>query len=277
MNQTELLALAERLVRDGGPEALTMDALAAAAGLSRATVYRLVGSQRALLAALAERGLPVAERGAVRERILSAAGPVFARLGLEGTTIDAIADAAGTGPATIYRHFGDKQGLIRAFATEHSPRRLVWDIAHEPSGDLRADLQRLITAVLGFFAQHGDLLRLLFLERTRGGALPKDLEGLMHTPDRTIHGIASLLRAYQARGELPTTVAGAPASAEQMAQALIGLLFAFGPVGAMMGLPASAEPAAVAQFVTHVFLCGLSREPPRRAPAERPSPQRRQR
>ena len=57
----DLLAAAERLVRKRGLEALTMDSLAEAAGVSRATVYRQVGSREALLHKLAERSDIVVE------------------------------------------------------------------------------------------------------------------------------------------------------------------------------------------------------------------------
>lgn len=46
-----------------------------------------------------------------RERILAAAGPVFARRGFDGATIREIAKNAGANIASIGYYFGDKMGL----------------------------------------------------------------------------------------------------------------------------------------------------------------------
>ena len=52
--------------------------------------------------------LPAADR---RQAILTAAAPVFARLGRVGTTTKDIAKAAGISEALIYRHFSGKDAL----------------------------------------------------------------------------------------------------------------------------------------------------------------------
>jgi AcrR family transcriptional regulator len=57
------------------------------------------------------------ERGdaaANRKRILAAADALFAERGVAGTSMDAIADAAGVGKGTLFRRFGDRAGLIDA-------------------------------------------------------------------------------------------------------------------------------------------------------------------
>ena len=48
-----------------------------------------------------------------REKILTAAGVVFARRGLDGT-LDEVASEAGVGVGTVYRRFPDKESLILA-------------------------------------------------------------------------------------------------------------------------------------------------------------------
>ena len=52
-----------------------------------------------------------------RERILAAAGEVFATRGLE-VTLDDIAHHAGVGVGTVYRRFRDKEQLIDALFDE---------------------------------------------------------------------------------------------------------------------------------------------------------------
>jgi TetR/AcrR family transcriptional regulator len=51
---------------------------------------------------------------ATRQALLEAGRDIFARLGLHGARVDAIATAAGVNKQLIYYHFGDKEGLYKA-------------------------------------------------------------------------------------------------------------------------------------------------------------------
>ncbi|MCB0861896.1 MAG: TetR/AcrR family transcriptional regulator [Solirubrobacterales bacterium] len=53
-----------------------------------------------------------------RERIIQAAGELFAEQGLEAT-LNGIAHHAGLGVATVYRHFPDKDSLLDTLFQEH--------------------------------------------------------------------------------------------------------------------------------------------------------------
>ena len=253
MNLSELLAIARRLLAEGGPDALTMDRLAEAAGISRSSAYRLVGSREALLEHLAAAGVDVGERGDVRERVLKAAGEVFARQGLDGATVEAIAETAGVGSATVYRHFGDKKGLVAAFMQELGPRKLVWAAAREPSGDLAVDLERLARAVLESMAAHGPLMRLMVLERLRGNSM---LGELATAPDRSVHGLATLLRHHIARGELIDE------DPYRLARAFQGMVLSFGMFGALWALPGAGDPERDAKLVVDISLRGVKRGAP---------------
>jgi AcrR family transcriptional regulator len=58
---------------------------------------------------------PTAERGSARHRaILEAATTCFAASGFAGTSMDDVAAAARASKQTLYRTFGDKEGLFRA-------------------------------------------------------------------------------------------------------------------------------------------------------------------
>jgi len=50
-----------------------------------------------------------------RERVLSAAYPLFAHRGVRDVGIDEIISAAGVAKATFYRHFPSKEALVLAF------------------------------------------------------------------------------------------------------------------------------------------------------------------
>jgi AcrR family transcriptional regulator len=239
---------AARLVALHGPDGFTMDDLAREAGLSRATLYRQAGSREAVLAALAEQGVEVGERVDVRARILAACRVVFTRAGFDAATLEDIAREAGVGPATVYRQFGDKAGLISAFAGRIGPRRAIQEVALHPTGDLRTDLERVAATVIRYAAEDIDLLKLTLLEQLRGGpwaALLKD------SPLRALPMLMQLLEPYAARGAL------GPNDPRRMAQAFAGMLFAFFARPVLEGGPVP-DPEETARFITHVFLDGLA-------------------
>jgi AcrR family transcriptional regulator len=63
--------------------------------------------------------LPRAAEGAgTRERILAAAGALFAERGLRGATMREIARRAGANLASAHYHFGSKEALYLAVASE---------------------------------------------------------------------------------------------------------------------------------------------------------------
>jgi len=239
---------AARLVALHGPDGFTMDDLAREAGLSRATLYRQAGSREAVLAALSEQGVDVGKRVDVRARILAACRVVFTRAGFEAATLEDVAREAGVGPATVYRQFGDKEGLISAFAGHIGPRRAMQEVALRPTGDPRADLERVAATVIRYAAEDLDLLKLALLERMRGGPWSELLKA---SPLRAQTMLTRLLESYAASGAL------GPNDPERMARAFAGMIFAFlaGPLLEGGPLP---EPDETARFITHVFLDGLA-------------------
>jgi AcrR family transcriptional regulator len=72
-------------------------------------------------------GLPIAgqppersDAAANRERIMCAARRVLAEHGAEGLSMNAVAAAAGVGKGTIFRRFGDRDGLTTALLDAHT-------------------------------------------------------------------------------------------------------------------------------------------------------------
>ena len=53
-----------------------------------------------------------------RRRILDAAARLFAEHGVDGVSLDSVAEAAGVGKGTVFRRFGDKSGLAVALLDE---------------------------------------------------------------------------------------------------------------------------------------------------------------
>lgn len=57
-------------------------------------------------------------QGSTRERVLQAAGTLFADRGLDDVTVDDVAGLAGVSRATVFNHFDSKRGLVEALSAE---------------------------------------------------------------------------------------------------------------------------------------------------------------
>lgn len=104
-----------------------------------------------------------------RERILAAAEAEFARHGLNGTRVRAIADAAGVNVATLYLYFPSKNDLHEA-VLERGVRPLMEmmaTFAASPRG-IEAG-ERFLTAVLRHLGERPHLSRLIYLEAIAEG------------------------------------------------------------------------------------------------------------
>jgi AcrR family transcriptional regulator len=108
-----------------------------------------------------------------RGAILAAAQKLFTRSGFEGTSMDAIAQAAGVSKLTVYSHFGDKDSLFREAAQTCCGELMPEQVFDFQSGsDVRvalgaialahsrvlanAELSALFRAVLGDCGADGD-------------------------------------------------------------------------------------------------------------------------
>jgi len=244
----DILDAAARLVADEGPEVLTMDRLAGATGLSRATLYRQCGSREAVLDALAAEGRDVGDRTDTRTRILAAARDVFGRTGFDRATMEEIAEAANVGLATMYRYFRDKDGLVSAFLDELAPRRAAREARARATGDLRADLERLAELMLTGMRDDASIVRLVLLEMLRGGPLLPRIRTL--SPTRTLGTVASILRDHTTAGRLRDI------NPRVLAQAFAGMVLAFGVIAPIVRGEPAADPRAAARTLTDLFLHG---------------------
>jgi AcrR family transcriptional regulator len=230
-----------------------MEQLAAEVGISRATLYRRVGSKEDLLRRLVrERGLEVdaLEGRDVPGRILEAARIAFGKNGLARTTMEQVAAEAGLGVATLYRQFGDRDGLIRAFLDRYTPRRAFQEVAAVGSGDVRADLTRLVSEMLVFLHKNRDMI---WLGLSEGEETQRLLGRLYDAPQGARKEIVRFLEAAMEAGQLEV---GDP---EQMATALGGMLMAFALEIPVFGGRPLTDPRRTAEFIVHVFVEGMER------------------
>jgi AcrR family transcriptional regulator len=243
-----VLDAAARIVADEGPEGLTMEGVARSLGLSRATLYRQSGGRDALLDALAAAGADVGDRTAARTRILRGAREVFARVGFDAASLEEIARVANVGVATIFRHFGDKDGLVGAFLDALPARRAASEARATASKDVRRDLERLAERLLAGMRDDEAVVRLLILETLRGSPLLGRVRA--KSPTRMIAVLTTFLRGHVEAGRLRDI------DPRLLAQAFAGMVLAFGVVAPILRGEPATDPTATARAITDLFLAG---------------------
>jgi AcrR family transcriptional regulator len=104
------------------------------------------------------------QAAATRARILDAALAEISARGYAATSVAGIAKAAGVSPETIYSVFGTKRGIVDAMLAqvdaEERPQRAAARIA-ERGGGPRVELDVVAEMIVEFWAEHGDLVRVL--------------------------------------------------------------------------------------------------------------------
>lgn len=208
-----ILQAAQRLLRSHGPS-FTMAQLAEAAEVSRATLYRRVPSREALAQRLRAQGIePGSELGdPSRERILDATAALMNELGLR-FTLELVAERAGVGPATVYRSFGDRDGLLRAFLSERSPRERLAAQLEDLEVPLETTLRSFVGGLLRFAINHPGLARIGLLGE---GSEAEELERLRKGGRSTMGRLVAYLEAQVERGAL------APGDPWLLASSLLG-------------------------------------------------------
>ena len=101
---------------------------------------------------------------ATEARLLQAAEEVLAERGLERAAIPEIAQRAGVSPASIYRRFTDKDGLLREvferfFARSIQSNETALDPEHWRCRSLEASVRALIAGMVAVYSQKRGLLR----------------------------------------------------------------------------------------------------------------------
>lgn len=118
--------------------------------------------------------MATAARRDPRERIVRAARPLFLRRGFDGTSTDALAEAAGVSKRTLYRRYPTKDELLAAVMREMTVDRLsvAPELSLPPHAELGA-LRRVLTSFVrlaiarAMDPEYIDLLRLAIGESGR--------------------------------------------------------------------------------------------------------------
>jgi TetR/AcrR family transcriptional repressor of mexJK operon len=138
-----------------------------------------------------------------RTAILEAAKSLFPVRGYDGTSMDAIAQAAGVSKLTVYSHFADKETLfieaVRARCEDMLPAELF---VARFEGPIRGQLLRIGHAFFRLITSEEAIAihRIMSSPAVSGSALPKLFWDA--GPRRTVDALAAFLQAEDAAGEL---------------------------------------------------------------------------
>ncbi len=143
------------------------------------------------------------ERGERRCRdIIEAAAEVFLDRGFAGASVDAIVERAGGSKETLYNHFGNKAGLLKAIIELNT--ETLFARLHMPADDTTiavflADIgQRYLDAVLS--PRGLAIYRLVLAE---SGRMPELGDQFYRVgPEALVQGLALHLRAWAAAGTI---------------------------------------------------------------------------
>jgi TetR/AcrR family transcriptional regulator len=141
-----------------------------------------------------------ARRESAREQILAAAERVFARAGLQGATMAAIAEAAALPKANLHYHFGSKEDLYREALARTLHDWLVPMDGLAAEADPRTALEAYIRAKMAMSAERPDASRVFANELLHGAPV---LGELMRTELRAmVRRKAAVIEGWVAAGRM---------------------------------------------------------------------------
>ncbi len=115
---------------------------------------------------------PSASRDETRVRIITSAIDLLSHGGRDAVTTRAVADAAGVQAPTLYRLFGDKQGLLGAVAEHGFMAYLQEKTIREPGQDPVEDLRTGWDLHIEFGLSHPAIYLLMYAEPRPGAKSP---------------------------------------------------------------------------------------------------------
>lgn len=152
---------------------------------------------------LERRGRPLDE--AKRAAVLAAAQRLFLTHGFSGTSMDAVAEAAGVSKLTAYKHFGSKQELFaRSVAAKCESAFGPLDIDHLPRHDIRSCLVAFGRTFLSLILDPDAMAvhHLIVAERERAPELGRLF--FEHAVRPTADKLATLIARHEEAGQIVT-------------------------------------------------------------------------
>ena len=248
--QSRIAAAARRLahVRDG-LDNVTVDDIAAEAGVAKATFYRHFPAKSALAEHL---GFPPGDDEDTRTRILEATARVISAHGLPDLTVDRVAAEAGISPAAVHWHFGTKDELIVETLRHVVPIGLSEQLAESLDGPPAEVLPRMLRSVINVFLERADLIPQVMFE---AGRQPRLAVIVLERITLPIWGNVARYMAEQAqRGRFR------PGDPMERVFCLIGPVMAIVLARRVFGERAPVNPEHAINEIVTTFLKGVSAE-----------------
>ena len=134
-------------------------------------------------------------------KILTAAAELFGERGYKGTTTRALAERAGVNEVTIFRYFGNKQGVLKALGTSWASNFAGLAVDElSGTGDTASTLVRLAQIETAWARQSGAVAMRLALDRKTSPEVAEAMgEG---GPEDNFMGLVAYLAKQQAAGDL---------------------------------------------------------------------------
>lgn len=184
MSQREhLLDVATAWLADatGSP---SLSSLAKGTGIARGQWYQHFSGKEDLFRALyEERGVRKART--TRELLLDGLGALLKEKELGAIRMEDVAQWADTTPMTLYRLFGDRRGLLRAFSSERTPRQVSHQLDWK-KGAPEAQIAGLVERMLIFASGYRGLLLSYFSTDPETQTLFQFMQGLPHSSRKAL-------------------------------------------------------------------------------------------
>lgn len=140
-------------------------------------------------------------RLSARERIVQISQTLFSEHGYRHTTTKMIAEAAGVNEVTVFRHFGTKEGIVKAIIESRATAlaeigRILGDDA---TGDLYVDLLRAAQTQFRYIQANLKLIITLLQESFGEAAL---IDFVSYLPRQVKEIIKSYFERMQAEGKM---------------------------------------------------------------------------
>jgi AcrR family transcriptional regulator len=143
-----------------------------------------------------------------REKILSAAGRIFAEKGYDRTTVRDLEAATGMSRGGIFGHFGGKMALFRAALDQQLEKGLMPVVrAAAPEGESAEEtLMAAYRAIAAWHAEHPDAMRMIEQSRLLERTEPELANLGQEAGARRRETVVKNVRDRQARGAFGATI-----------------------------------------------------------------------
>lgn len=198
-----------------------------------------------------------------RLALLEAAKDVFAKLGFEATTFNAISEKAGVSGSQINYYFQDKIQLYRAILENAGSqkrleymRNLLGDVTSET--EFRLKIELFTSELLAFYANESSTVRILLFEIVRGLPFGKDI--IKAKLGRIWNDLVTFFESAAQAGIIHTNI-----EPKVVALSLIGMVHSVGTARLLnlrfdeVSLKDEVQRMSLAQKLTGFLIAGLKR------------------